>query len=141
MIRPEAIRLENMAGEFALSFPVPERHRVRSANLVLDFVYSDALIATRSQLRIQVNGVTVAQWRLRPGATHRQESVDIPPELLLSGYNELRFFTAQHYTDKQCEAPASPELWTEINALQSRLEFQYDLEPAALSLAKLMWLH
>jgi len=137
MLRQETIRLQNVTGEYRLSFPLSERHHITAASLLLDFVHSKALTPSRSQLRVQVNGVTIAQWLLDSETSHRQEKVVIPPELLVSGYNELRFLSAQHYTDRQCESPASPELWTEINSVRSRLEFQYDLKPAPLSLAGL----
>ncbi len=118
-----------------MSLPVPARWQVKSARLVLDFTYSGALVATRSQLRVQVNGVTLAQWRLDPRSARRLETVSIPPELLVAGYNELRFSVAQHYTEDQCEANASPELWTEIDPLKSHVWLEYTLVNPRLSLA------
>ncbi len=137
MMRPDSIRLKNLSDEYRLSFPLPRRHRISQARLVLDFTHSNVLVPSRSQLRVRVNGVTVGQWRLRPEQARRRVSLDIPPELLLEGYNELQFLSALHYTDKQCEAAASPELWAEIDPLRSRLEFRYDLRDAPLSLAGL----
>lgn len=137
MAHSEQIRLRNLTDDYRLFFPLPDRYQIAQAELTLDFMNSNALIASRSQLQVQVNGVTVAQWRLAPNLPHRLETVTIPPELLVAGYNELRFLTAQHYTEKQCEAVVSPELWTEINPLASHLTLRYRLRPAPLSLARL----
>ncbi|GAB6067208.1 cellulose biosynthesis cyclic di-GMP-binding regulatory protein BcsB [Methylothermus subterraneus] len=137
MRSPGPIELRDQADEYALSLPVPERWQVKSARLVLEFASSNALVAERSQLRVQVNRVTVAQWRLEPKATKRIETVSIPPELLVAGYNELRFSAAQHYTKEHCEAYASKELWTEIDPARSRVVLEYAASPPPLSLARL----
>lgn len=137
MPAPSQIKLYNLADEYTLSLPVPARWRLQSAALKLDFVTSSALVAKRSQLRIQVNGVTIAQWQPDPHKLRRIETVSIPLELLLAGYNELRFLAAQHYTEDQCEANTSPELWTEINPATSSVKFEYALAPLPLSLARL----
>ncbi|MFN3919923.1 MAG: cellulose biosynthesis cyclic di-GMP-binding regulatory protein BcsB [Methylohalobius sp.] len=137
MRSPGPIKLRDLADEYALSLPVPERWQVKSAVLVLDFTYSNALVAKRSQLRVQVNGLTIAQWRLDPKTGRRIETVPLPPELLLSGYNELRFLAAQHYTEDQCEANTAPELWTELDPVKSHLVLNYELAPLPLSLAHL----
>ncbi len=137
MTKPGSIELRNLGDEYRLSFPVPDRYQVERATLIVDFTHSNALVRSRSQLRVRINGVTVAQWHLGGNSFHRIEKLVIPPELLLNGYNELQFQTAQHYTNDQCEAPDSPELWLEINPVRSQLEFQYQLKPAFLSLARL----
>lgn len=137
MHSPGPIKLRDLADESALSLPIPERWQVKSAVLALDFTYSNALVAKRSQLRVQVNGITVAQWRLDPKAGRRIETIPLPPELLLSGYNELRFLAAQHYTEDQCEANTAPELWTEIDPVKSHLVLKYEMAPPPLSLARL----
>ncbi|GAB4356647.1 MAG: hypothetical protein Kow0060_09450 [Methylohalobius crimeensis] len=137
MTYPEQIRLRNVADDYRLSLPISNRHEITQAKLTLDFMNSNAMVSTRSQLRIQVNGVTVAQWRLSPDRPHQLNTIDIPPQLLVAGYNELRFLTAQHYTEEQCEAAISSELWTEINPIISHLTLRYRLRPPSLSLARL----
>ncbi|MCX8050017.1 MAG: cellulose biosynthesis cyclic di-GMP-binding regulatory protein BcsB [Methylohalobius sp.] len=137
MSAPEPIRLRHQADEYTLSLPIPDRWQVKSARLTLDFVHSNALIAKRSQLRVQINGLTVGQWRLDPNSPKRLETIAIPSEFLVPGYNELRFSAAQHYTEDRCEANTSPELWTEINPTTSFLKLEYAMVPPLLSLTQL----
>jgi len=40
-------------------------------------------------------------------------SVNLTVKLIKTGYNELKFTVAQHYT-LECEDPGSSELWTTI---------------------------
>ncbi len=137
MPSPESIELRQLADEYTLSLPVPERWQVKRARLILDFTSSNALVARRSQLRVQVNGVTVSQQRLEPNLARQVAVVPIPPELVVAGYNSLRFLAAQHYTEDQCEAIQAPELWTQIDPLNSRLVLEYTEAPSSLSLARL----
>ncbi|WP_340681277.1 cellulose biosynthesis cyclic di-GMP-binding regulatory protein BcsB [Methylomarinovum caldicuralii] len=137
MARPERVVLRNVSDDYVLHFPISPRRQVRSARLHLDFFHSAALVASRSQLRIKINGVTVSQWRLSPTNPHRIVDIPIPAELLVSGYNELRFITVQHYTESQCEDPTSPELWTEIDTVHSHLDLLQHPRPIEAGLSAL----
>jgi hypothetical protein len=136
MPSPESIELRRLADEYTLSLPIPERWQVKRAKLILDFIASNAL-SKRSQLRIQVNGVTVFQQRLEPNSARQVAVVSIPPALLVAGYNSLRFLVAQHYTEDRCEANDAPELWTQIDPVNSSVVLEYTETPPPLSLARL----
>ena len=120
MTRPEAIQLHGVEDFYELSLPVSARHRIDKSRLVLDFRHSNVLVPSRSQLRVRVNGITIGQFVLNPKSPRQLETMEFPPELLTPGYNRIEFSVAQHYTDQQCEAPDSPELWSEIDSLRSK---------------------
>ncbi|BCX88696.1 cellulose synthase operon protein B [Methylomarinovum tepidoasis] len=137
MTRSEAIVLRQVTDDYVLHFPVSSRRHLLAARLHLDFTHSNVLVGSRSQLRVQINGVTVGQWRLQPQETHRIVELSLPTTLLVPGYNEIRLAAALHYTDVHCEDPSSPELWLEINPVKSHLTLEQ--EPASIrpSLAEL----
>ncbi len=137
MTRPERIVLRTTRADYTLHFPVSHRHRPVAVRLHLDFTHSNALMPSRSQIRIQLNGVTIGQRHLSPPDTHKVVDLEIPPELVVAGYNELRFRVAQHYTEAHCEDPTSPELWTEIDTVRSRLILEWRPRPLAPRLSDL----
>ena len=137
MARPERVILRHVSDDYAFHFPISPREKVMGAHLHLDFMNSTALVPNRSQLLVKINGVTITQWRLTPTNAHRTIDIAIPLELLVTGYNELRFAAVQHYTDSQCEDPISPELWTEINTVKSRVRLLQRPQPIEANLAAL----
>ncbi len=137
MTRPERILLRTTRADYTLHFPFSHRHRPVTVRLHLDFTHSNALIASRSQIRIRLNGVTIGQRHLSPPDTHKVLDLEIPPELVVAGYNELSFHVAQHYTEAHCEDPTSPELWTEIDTVRSRLILTWRPRPLAPRLSDL----
>ncbi len=141
MTRPERIILRHTSDDYTLHFPLSPRHQPKSVHLHLDFTHSNALISSRSQLRVQVNGITIGQRHLSPPDTHKIVDLAIPPELLVAGYNELRFRVTQHYTEAHCEDPTSPELWTEIDTVHSHLSLEWrprSLAPRLSDLGRLI---
>jgi hypothetical protein len=136
MTRSEQVILKSAADRYAFYLPLSPRAQIRKATLDLVFTNSISLLEPRSQLRVRVNGKVVGQTLLEARNPAREISVELPPDVMTPGYNELEIFVAQHYAN-QCENPMSPELWTNIDTSLSVLKFEYDLEPVTESLAEI----
>ena len=125
--------LKCIQGREGLSVPIAERWEVTGATLTVKYSNSISLLKDISQLSVQWNGHTIAQRNLDPLSPTGTMTVDIPPELVLPGYNDLSFAVAQHYM-KQCENYCSSNLWTSVDLKNSDLSIEYDLKTVPLSL-------
>lgn len=124
LARDEPLFLRGRDSELTIAVPVSGRLEIRSALLHLELTNSVSLVAERSQLRVSLNDLVVAQIPLKPHQPSASADVRLPLQLLKPGYNRLTFNAAQHYSTTQCEDPASAELWTQIDAVNSTLTFQ-----------------
>lgn len=120
----EPLRLNTWSANYTVKLPLSPREAIRDALLHLDTVNSTALIRSRSELSIRVNGRVLAQYALDPERTRMSNEVRIPADLLKTGYNDVTIGVVQHYT-YDCEDPGSPELWTEIDPLRSSITVNY----------------
>ena len=136
MLDPKPIVLRKANDQHALYFPVSNRIDVSYAELRLKFTNSISLLQERSQLRIKLNEITVAQLPLRADQPQVDVVVELPAELITSGFNNLTIWVAQHYT-LECEDPAAPELWTEIDTFNSELKLTGQLQPVDAMLSEL----
>lgn len=136
MSEDRPLRLANADAELRLSVPVSPRMRIKEMVLHLEATNSTALRRERSRLAIALNGRTLAQLTLHPDRPEITADIRIPPTLLKNGYNELAFRVAQHYT-LNCENPAAPELWTEIDSVHSTLTWKGNWRRPPLTLSRL----
>lgn len=136
MAADEQIMLRNASSEYVLFVPVSSRWQVQRASLHLEFTNSIALLPNRSQLIISLNRKRVAQVPLRATSPDGSIDVRLPAELMTEGYNQLKFEVAQHYTE-DCEDPTSPELWTQLDTLASRLDIDVGPRVDAFRLSQL----
>lgn len=134
--RAGPMRLTHLDGAAMLSLPVSRRENIKSATLHLVSTNSIALNG-RSQLAVRLNGSTIAQLQLSSRQPETTADIRLPVELLKPGYNQLIFRVAQHSQELQCEDPNAPELWTEIDTVQSTLRLQTELKPLAPQLSDL----
>ncbi len=130
------IDLKCTEAQFTIKLPIPERWIVKTAVLDFGYVNSSALLAQNSRLTLKLNSYPLAQIELNPLAPEGIARVQLPADLLDSGYNDLTFFVAQHYT-LECEFPCSPELWTTLNLDKASIELTYDLKPVPLELSSI----
>lgn len=130
------IELRCVNGSGGISVPIPDRWDVKRVVLGLRYTVSSTLIAENSQLAIKVNDQPVAQAKLNPMAPNVEMEVEIPIGLLKSGYNNITFHVAQHYSrhNSGCENLCAPDLWTHINLLDSFLDVDYVKRPLPLKL-------
>jgi len=122
--QPGAIRFNGVSDRHDMFIPVYNRDFLQSIELDLQYINSAALIPGISQLTVQVDGFTVGQIGLVPSKPEGSARIDIPVELLNTDTMRLTLKVIQHY-DRECEAPDSEQLWTEINPVKSALTFGY----------------
>lgn len=132
--RPQVLHFDR--DSFELSFALGARFEPAKAALHLEFTNSIALVDTRSQLRAYVGDVLIAQLPLHGSQPRVSADIDIPVDLLEAGYNKLIIAVVQHYGG-DCEDPAAPELWTEIDTTRSNLTFAGHLAALKPTLAQL----
>lgn len=114
----EPLRLTTWQAGYSVKVPIAPREIVTGVRMRLVSTNSTALIKSRSELSVRVNGQVIAQYALDPQDTSHSRDIELPLALLKVGYNDVFIGVVQHYT-YDCEDPASPELWTEVNPLQS----------------------
>ncbi len=120
----DPLRLNTWQAGYMLKLPLSPREILTHASVTLSTANSTALIKSRSALSVRVNGHMLSQYALDPADTIQTRQIDIPVEYLKPGYNEVFFGVVQHYT-YDCEDPSSPELWTEINPMQSTVNLSF----------------
>lgn len=120
----DPLRLGGWDAAYTIKLPKSPREVLTSARLTLSTVNSTALIRSRSELSVRLNGQVLGQYPLDPQSTTQLRDIELPVEMLLPGYNEILVRVVQHYT-YECEDPSSPELWTELNPLQSGLTLNF----------------
>ena len=130
------LMLRGQAASADLFIPLSSARRVESAEVELHLVNSIALIEDRSVLRVNFNGVTVGQIRLRRDRPEILATVTLPASLWEPGFNRLQFAASQQ-VEAECASPEAPELWTEIDLYASHLRVEHRPAAAALALADL----
>ena len=130
------LMLRGQAASADLFIPLSSARRVESAEVDLHLVNSIALIEERSVLRVNFNGVTVGQIRLRRDRPEILATVALPASLWEPGFNRLQFAASQQ-VEAECASPEAPELWTEIDLYASHLRVEHRPGAAALALADL----
>ena len=132
------ILLRNASSIYTVFVPQSARFQAKSYGLRLKFTNSIALLSERSVLRVVLNDVIVAQFYLDRAKPMNDVDIEIPVNLVQTGFNRLQFIVAQHYTYK-CEDPSAPELYTEINPDQSYLTTTGEWKPVTERLSFLRW--
>lgn len=122
--------------EITVKLPISDRWKVKTAVLDFGYVNSSALLAQNSRLTVKLNSYPLAQIELNPLAPEGKARVQLPADLLDSGYNDLTFYVTQHYT-VECEFPCAPELWTTLKLEEAFLEMTYELKAVPLKLSSI----
>ncbi|MBW4581149.1 MAG: cellulose biosynthesis cyclic di-GMP-binding regulatory protein BcsB [Tildeniella nuda ZEHNDER 1965/U140] len=128
------LRLQGTYAERQLAFTRPRNWSLQSAKALIRFQHSPALLATRSNLTVRVNGTSVGSTALnRKQSQIGQVLVDIPTNLI-QDTNDIAI-VAQQNVDAKCSNPADPALWTEVLP-DSKLLFSYQPQPIPLDLSR-----
>lgn len=130
------IRLRSSADEIDLFLPLAGTVEVVEATVVLDVVHSVALLSDRSVLSVRFNERVIEQFPLDPSQPNRILEFDIPADSWTAGFNKMSIGVVQHYADR-CENPEAPELWTELNTFESRIDIQYQYRDDPYQIADL----
>ncbi|APG94788.1 cyclic di-GMP binding protein precursor (plasmid) [Sinorhizobium americanum] len=91
----------------------------------LTFAYQNAIVVApeASVLSVLVNGKLVGEGAVQAADEPHERSYDIPPGLLRTGENEIRFRAGhRHRTD--CTIQSTYELWTEIASESAFITFE-----------------
>jgi hypothetical protein len=128
------IELRQSRSMDSIYYAIAPQLSVEKAMLHLEFTNSVSLVESRSQMRILNGDTVIAQFRLDPSHPNAVANVEVPAQLIGTGFNRLSFEVAQHYTE-DCEDFTAPELWTQINTERSTLSLagEYDLDSPKLS--------
>jgi cellulose synthase operon protein B len=127
-------RLRGIYSEARLGFTRPRGWKLKSAKALVRYQHSPALVASRSNLTVQVNGTSVGSMPLnRKESQVGQALFNIPPTLI-QDYNQLSII-AQQNNDPQCSNPSDPTLWTEVLP-DSKLLFEFQPQPVPLNLTR-----
>jgi hypothetical protein len=106
-------RMQGIYSEARLGFTRPRNWKIQSAQAVIRFQHSPALLANRSNLTVRVNGTSVGSTPLNRKQSQIGEfSVPIPANLIADS-NEISV-VAQQNNDAKCSNPADPTLWSEV---------------------------
>ncbi len=132
------ILMRNSSSTYTVFVPQSARFQARSYGLRLKFTNSIALLSERSVLRVVMNDVIVGQFYLDRTKPNNDVDIEIPLNIVQTGFNRLQFIVAQHYTYK-CEDPSAPELYTEINPDQSYMTTTGEWKPVTERLSFLRW--
>ncbi len=130
------MRLRGVYSEGRLGFTRPRGWKLDQGAIqaLIRFQHSPSLYASRSNLTVMVNGVSVGSTPLsRKQSQVGQLLVNIPPKIL-QDYNELTV-VAQQNNSLECTDPSSPDLWTEILP-DSKIIFKYQQQPLALNFSR-----
>lgn len=118
----EPIRLTGDSAQYTFKLPVSPREIYSDGLFYFESVNSSALIRSRSEMVVRLNGKILTQYPLDPLQTRKREKVVLPGNLLKAGFNDLTVQVVQHYT-YECQDSGSPELWTELDPQSSFVEF------------------
>ena len=110
-----------------VKMPASDRWQIKKAVLNFSYINSTALLQSRSRLVVWLNENPVAQITLNPQLPEGKVSVNLPVNLIKTGYNELKFTVTQHHT-LECEDPSSAELWTTIEFDKASFDFEIALK-------------
>jgi len=134
----DPIMLRGSSSIYTVFVPQSARLKFKSCTLNLDFTNSIALLGDRSVMRVVMNDVIIAQYRLDRDHPTNSVEIGIPITTMKPGFNRLQFIVAQHYTMK-CENPGAPELFTEINPDTSSLTAAVEWREVPQRLSYLRW--
>lgn len=133
--RRTPIELRGADARYGLKLPVPHRLKIEESKLEMIYTNSISLLP-RSQLAVTLNERVLVQLPIKAEQPDNAARITLPSDALKPGYHDLGFRAAHHYTN-ECEAPSAPELYSQIDALQSVLRLKTSRKAVETSLAKL----
>lgn len=125
------LQLRSIYDEARLRFTRPRNWDTQTAKVMLRFRHSPALYATRSNLSVLINGVSVGTVPLNNREGEIGTAIYDIPTHLLQDYNEVVVAALQNNSPTCTQDPFDPSLWTEILP-DSKLVFNFAPQPVAL---------
>ncbi len=130
------IKLHSIKDKYKISIPIPNRWQIRNAILRFSYVNSSALLAYKSRLVVSLDDIPLFQAGLDPSNYEKNAQVKIPGRMLRSGYHDLVFEVAQH-SERECEDPFAPELWTVLKLGEATLMVDFSNRTIPLQLSSI----
>lgn len=128
------LRLEGVYDESRIGFTRPRNWKLLGAKALIRYQHSPALLASRSNLIVRVNGTSVGSVPLnRKQSQIGEVLVTIPPSLIQDN-NEISVAVQQN-TDPKCSNSSDPALWTEVLP-DSKLVFKFEPQPILLDFSR-----
>ena len=134
MVPVKNIKLHSIKDRYKISLPIPQRWKVKQATLRFRYSNSTALLSYKSRLVVYLDDVPLSQFVLDPKDGEKTARVDMPGRMLTPGYHSLTFEVAQH-SERECEDPFAPELWSVIKLGEATLSVDYQKKAIPLSLS------
>lgn len=125
------LQLRSIYDEARLRFTRPRNWETVKAQIMLRFRHSPALYATRSNLSVLINGVSVGTVPLNNREGEIGTAIYDIPVHLLQDYNEVVVAALQNNSPTCTQDPFDPSLWTEVLP-DSKLVFNFDPQSVAL---------
>lgn len=133
--RQAPIELRGAESRHTLNLPISPRLAIQEAKV--EMMYTNSISLTpRSQLALTLNDRVLAQLPVKAEQPDHAARITLPVAGLTPSYREIGFRAAQHYTN-ECEDPSAPELYSQIDAVQSQLRVKATRQALAPSLARL----
>ncbi len=130
-----SLRLRGDYAEGRIAFTRPRNWDLKTVKAIIRYQHSPALIASRSNLTVRVNGTSVGSVPLnRTRSQIGQLAVNIPASLI-QNYNELTVVAQQNNVPNGCSNPGDATLWTEVLP-DSKLVFGFDPKPIPLDFSR-----
>ncbi|MBW4519221.1 MAG: cellulose biosynthesis cyclic di-GMP-binding regulatory protein BcsB [Scytolyngbya sp. HA4215-MV1] len=108
------LHLQGLYAEARIGFTRPKNWHLKTVKALIRYQHSPALLASRSNLTVQVNKTNVGSVPLNRKQSQIGElEVNIPASLI-QNYNELAIVAQQNNSDKGCPSPSDQTLWTEV---------------------------
>ena len=126
-------RLEGVYSEVRFGFTRPHNWQMKSAQAIIHFQHSPALVANKSNLVVRVNDTGIGSVPLNLKAAQTGEFMVTVPANLIQDANEITV-VAQQQNSPTCSI-ADKTLWTEVLP-DSRLVFDYQNRPIPLDFSR-----
>lgn len=118
----DQLRLEGEYSELRLAVFAPRDEVLLYRKLQVDYLTAVSSMPEFSSLSVLVNGQQIGALQLQAGQQGSLQNFDLPPGLMVEGFNEVRFI-ARHKHRVDCSIDATYELWTVLNAANTGIVF------------------
>lgn len=129
------LQLRGIYDEARLRFTRPRNWQTNTVQVLLRFRHSPALYATRSNLTVLINGVSVGSVPMNKKEGEIGTAVYSVPPNVLQDYNEVVIAALQNNSPTCTQDPFDPSLWTEILP-DSKLVFDVVPKPIQLDFSR-----
>lgn len=129
------LQLRGIYDEARLRFTRPRNWEAKNVQVLLRFRHSPALYATRSNLTVLINGVSVGSVPMNKKEGEIGTAVYSVPANVLKDYNEVVIAALQNNSPTCTQDPFDPSLWTEVLP-DSKLVFDFVPKPISLDFSR-----